>query len=161
MAAGRLSHVVPSSGGHPIASLNSARRLRDALQRAKWLYFTRFWGMDIHPSVGFSLSARLDKTNPRGIHIGEGTYLAFECAILSHDALHNRHVDTWIGRNCFVGARSIVLPGVRIGDHCVIGAGAVVTSDIPSNSIAVGNPAKVIKMNISLSKDHILVEPAR
>jgi acetyltransferase-like isoleucine patch superfamily enzyme len=114
--------------------------------------------MDIHPTVGFSLSVRFDKTNPRGIHIGERSYFAFECAILSHDALHNRHVDTWIGKNCFFGARSIVLPGVRIGDFCVIGAGAIVTSDIPDNSMAVGNPARVIRTNIKLSSDHVLID---
>ena len=142
-------------------SLNQFLKLRNFLIRLRRLYFTYFWGMDIHPSVGFSLSARLDKTNPRGIHIGEGTYLAFECAILSHDALHNRHVDTWIGKHCFVGARTLILPGVRIGDRCVIGAGSVVTIDIPANSMAAGNPARVVKSNIAVTSDHILIEPGQ
>ena len=43
-------------------------------------------------------------------------------------------------------AQSIILPGVSIGDNAIIGAGSVVTKDIPSNSFAVGKPAKVIKM---------------
>ena len=50
-----------------------------------------------------------------------------------------------IGKNCWLGGSVIILPGVTIGDGCVIGAGAVITKDIPKNSIAVGNPAKVIK----------------
>lgn len=50
-----------------------------------------------------------------------------------------------IGKNCWLGGSVIVLPGVTIGDGCVIGAGAVVTKDIPKNSLAVGNPAKVIR----------------
>lgn len=50
-----------------------------------------------------------------------------------------------IGKNCWLGGSAIVLPGVTIGDGCVIGAGAVVTKDIPENSLAVGNPAKVIR----------------
>lgn len=50
-----------------------------------------------------------------------------------------------IGNNVFLGARTIVLPGVTIGDNSVIGAGSVVTKDIPANSIANGVPAKVIK----------------
>ena len=50
-----------------------------------------------------------------------------------------------IGKNCWLGGSVIVLPGVTIGDGCVIGAGAVVTKNIPENSLAVGNPAKVIK----------------
>lgn len=49
-----------------------------------------------------------------------------------------------IGNNVFVGRGSIVLPGISIGDNCVIGAGSVVSSSIPSNSVAVGNPARVV-----------------
>jgi maltose O-acetyltransferase len=50
-----------------------------------------------------------------------------------------------IGNNCWIGGQSIILPGVTIGDGCTIGAGSVVTKDIPDNSLAVGNPASVIK----------------
>lgn len=50
-----------------------------------------------------------------------------------------------IGRNCWLGAGAIVLPGVTIGDNTVIGAGSVVTKDIPPNVVAVGNPCKVIR----------------
>ena len=50
-----------------------------------------------------------------------------------------------VGKNCWLGGSVVLLPGVTIGDGCVIGAGAVVTKDIPANSLAVGNPAKVIK----------------
>ena len=50
-----------------------------------------------------------------------------------------------IGENCWIGAGVIILKNVHIGNNCVIGAGSVVTKDIPNNSIAVGNPAKVIR----------------
>jgi acetyltransferase-like isoleucine patch superfamily enzyme len=50
-----------------------------------------------------------------------------------------------IGRNVWIGSRAIVLPGVSIGDHAVIGAGSVVTKDIPARCVAVGNSAKVVK----------------
>lgn len=50
-----------------------------------------------------------------------------------------------IGKNCWLGAGVIVLPGVTIGDNTVIGAGSVVTRDIPSGVVAVGNPCKVIR----------------
>ena len=50
-----------------------------------------------------------------------------------------------IGRNCWLGAGAIVLPGVTIGDNSVIGAGSVVTHDIPANVVAVGNPCRVLR----------------
>lgn len=50
-----------------------------------------------------------------------------------------------VGNNVFIGTCSILLPGVKVGDNCVIGAGSVVSKDIPSGSLAVGVPARVIK----------------
>ncbi|WP_299286298.1 sugar O-acetyltransferase [uncultured Mucilaginibacter sp.] len=50
-----------------------------------------------------------------------------------------------IGDDCWIGGGAIICPGVNIGNRCVIGAGAVVTKDIPDDSLAVGNPAKVIR----------------
>jgi galactoside O-acetyltransferase len=50
-----------------------------------------------------------------------------------------------IGKNCWLGAGVVVLPGVTIGDNTVIGAGSIVTKDIPSNVVAVGNPCKVLR----------------
>ncbi len=50
-----------------------------------------------------------------------------------------------IGKSCWIGAGSIILPGVTIGDGTVIGAGSVVTRDIPSNVVAVGNPCRVLR----------------
>ena len=52
-----------------------------------------------------------------------------------------------IGDRCWIGANVIILPGVTIGDNVVIGSGSIVTKDIPDNSIAVGNPANVIRQN--------------
>lgn len=50
-----------------------------------------------------------------------------------------------IGDDCWIGGGAIICPGVTIGDRCIIGAGSVVTKDIPADSVAVGNPAKVIR----------------
>ena len=130
--------------------LNRFQPLRRALMRAKWLYFTKFWGMDIHPTASFSLSVRFDKTNPRGVHVGAETYVAFDAAILTHDLTRGLYLDTRIGRRCFIGARSIVLPGVTIGDECVIGAGSVVTRSLPPRSLAAGNPARIIRSDIEV-----------
>ena len=60
--------------------------------------------------------------------------------------------DTYIGENSFIGVRSLICPGVHIGNQCVIGGGSVVTKDIPDHCIAVGVPAKVIKTGIKMNK---------
>ena len=84
------------------------------------------------------------------IEIGDDVTLAPRVHILAHDASTKRQLgyariaEVTIGNNVFIGANSVILPGVHIGDNVVIGAGSVVTNDIPSNSVAVGNPCKVI-----------------
>ncbi len=50
-----------------------------------------------------------------------------------------------IGNDCWIGGNTVICPGITIGNGCVIGAGSVVAKDIPDNSLAVGNPAKVIR----------------
>lgn len=50
-----------------------------------------------------------------------------------------------IGRNCWIGAGAVIVPGVHIGDNVVIGAGSIVTKDVPSDVVAVGNPCRVLR----------------
>jgi acetyltransferase-like isoleucine patch superfamily enzyme len=94
--------------------------------------------------------------HPRGIHIGERTLISFGSAVLSHDFVGERLLDIYIGSYCFIGAHALILPGIRIGDHCVIGAGAVVTQDIPSHSLAAGNPARILRSDIDTGSWGIL-----
>lgn len=71
--------------------------------------------------------------------------------ILTHDGStkkflgYSRVVRVEIGDNVFVGADAIILPNVKIVNQVIIGAGSVITHDIPDDSVAVGNPARVIK----------------
>ena len=55
------------------------------------------------------------------------------------------NIPVHIGRNCWIGAGAVILPGVTIGDNTVIGAGSIVTKDIPANVVAVGNPCHVLR----------------
>ncbi len=59
-----------------------------------------------------------------------------------------------IGKNCWIGAGAVILPGVTIGDNTVIGAGSVVTKDIPSNVVAIGNPCKVLREISDYDKEY-------
>ena len=106
--------------------------------------------MDIHPTCRFSTSAKFDLTFPRGMHIGEGTYIAFRTSILTHDMTRGLYLHTRIGRHCFIGAHSLILPGVTVGDESVVAAGSVVTKDVPPCCIVAGNPARVIRENIEV-----------
>lgn len=135
-----------------------ALALRLAIISLRAAYLRQVLGMDIHPDTQISLKAHLDRTNPRGIHIQEGTLVAFGAVILSHDLSRVLHTDTYIGKNCFIGAHSIVLPGIHVGDNCIVATGAVVTRDVESNTVVAGNPARVIRTGIRTRKWGILEE---
>ena len=131
-----------------ISSLNRLRSIRLLLVDLKRFYLRKVWGMDLDPTCQFSLSTRFDKTFPKGIHVGAETYVAFDVAVLSHDMIRVMYVHTRIGKRCFIGARSVIMPGIEIGDSCVVAAGSVVTRNVPPGSIVGGNPARIIRSNI-------------
>ncbi|MHA7842215.1 MAG: acyltransferase [Winogradskyella sp.] len=108
--------------------------------------------MHIHKSARVSFGTKLDKTNPKGVFIGKDSYLASGAIIFTHDFSRNFKANTYIGERCFIGANAIVMAGVRIGDEVIVGSGAIVTKDVPSNCIVAGNPAKIIKSQISTIK---------
>lgn len=84
---------------------------------------------------------------PKRVEIGRNCVLATSSAVMAHGVMATplRGKPVCIGDNVYIGYGAIILPGVTIGDNCIIGAGAVVTRDIPEWSVAVGNPARVIK----------------
>lgn len=116
------------------------------------IIYTKIYGMKIHSTARISCGAKLDKTNPKGIFIGEESYIASGAIIFSHDFSRSMHENKYIGKKCFIGANAIVMCGVKIGNECIIGAGTIVTKDIPDNCIAVGNPAKILKVGISTKR---------
>lgn len=92
----------------------------------------------------------LDGIFPQLVRFGYDCIISPTAMILTHDAstwLHTgkyRVAPVTIGNRVFIGYGAIILPGVHIGDDAIVGAGAVVTKDIPSRSVAVGVPAKVV-----------------
>lgn len=88
-----------------------------------------------------------------GITIGDNSLIGHQVvlATLNHDIDINRRQNLIpapinIGRNVWIGAKAVVLPGVSIGDNAIIAAGAVVNRSVPNNAIVAGVPAKIIKM---------------
>lgn len=134
-------------------------RLAEIIQKLR-LYKLKAKGYDIGLGTIIESGILWDKVNPKGTHIGKECLIAHGVTILTHD--HCKRVgpsivdcfrtDTYIGDRCFVAVNATIMPGVHIGNECVIGAGSVVTKDIPSNCIAAGNPAKVIRKGIKMTK---------
>ena len=92
----------------------------------------------------------IDPSHCYHITIGDNVTFAPRVHVLAHDAStrmflgKTRAANVTIGNYVFVGAGSIIMHGVHIGNRVIIGAGSIVTKDIPDNSVAVGNPAKVV-----------------
>lgn len=80
-----------------------------------------------------------------GVHIYVSNHRYDESNVSVIDQGHYLAEPVTLKKGCWIGAKSIILPGVTIGENTVIGAGSVVTKSIPSYSLAVGNPAKVIR----------------
>ena len=116
------------------------------------------YGMHIDKTARISYGAKLDKTNPKGIHIGEESYIASGAIVFTHDFSRSIHKDTHIGKRCFIGANAIIMCGVKIGDEVIIGSGAIVTKDVPDNCIVAGNPARILKEGIHTGKFGKLIE---
>lgn len=88
------------------------------------------------------------------VSIDSGCAISWDCEILDDDFHHVNEAATsaspiTIGDNVWIGSRTSILKGVTIGDGAVIGTRSVVTKDVPAHSLAVGNPARVIKQNIT------------
>ncbi|WP_279288284.1 acyltransferase [Clostridium beijerinckii] len=107
-------------------------------------------GMKVGKDFFRGKNTELDDTFCWLIEIGDNVTLAPSVIVLAHDASmrctlgYTKVGMVKIGNRVFVGASSIILPGVTIGDNVIIGAGSVVTKNIPSNSVYGGNPAKKI-----------------
>jgi maltose O-acetyltransferase len=125
-------------------------------------------GLELGRRVHIGPQVIIDPSQCWLISIGDDVVLAPRVVILAHDASMKRHIGytriarTCIGRRTFIGAGAIILPGVHIGDECVIGAGSVVTKDVPDGSVAAGNPAGVVqRIEAFVSKHKALMETSQ
>lgn len=107
-------------------------------------------GLKIGRNVSIMQGCFLDPSHCFLISIGENTTLAPNVRLIAHDASMKKALGyTRIGRisigcDCFIGDSTIILPGVKIGDGSIIGAGSVIAKNIPAHSVAIGNPCKKV-----------------
>ena len=117
-------------------------------------YFWCDYGYNIELGKNFYANHNLVILDPAKVTFGDNVFIAPNCGFYTAghplDAeRRNKGLEyakpIRVGNNVWIGGNVIVLPGVTIGDNCTIGAGSVVVKDIPSNTVAAGNPCKVIK----------------
>ena len=116
--------------------------------RANWGGHFVHFGKNIYANFNLTL---VDDTH---IYVGDATMFGPNVTIATaghpilpelREQAYQYNMPVRIGKNCWLGAGVIVMPGVTIGDNTVIGAGSIVTKDIPANVVAVGNPCRVMR----------------
>ena len=144
---------------HFLAMICPILKLRNVLYKMR--------GTKLEKNVTLGNLVFMDDLHPEMITIKENADLGPRVTILTHDTVL-RHLDfqiasvrcdaVVIGKNCYIGACAVILPGVTIGDNSIIGAGSVVTRSIPPESVAMGIPARVICSRAEWSRKKLVNE---
>lgn len=117
-------------------------------------FHSNFGGKHVHFGKNVYANFNLTCVDDTHIYIGDYTMIGpnVTLATAGHPILpelrkkgYQFNMPVRIGKNCWLGAGVIVLPGITIGDNTVVGAGSIVTKDLPPNVVAVGNPCKVLR----------------
>lgn len=120
-------------------------------------------GHHVHFGNGVYANFNLTLVDDTHIYIGDHTMLGPNVTIATaghpiypplREKGYQFNAPVSIGKNCWLGAGVIVMPGVTIGDNTVIGAGSVVTKDIPANVVAVGNPCRILRSISDHDRDY-------
>lgn len=115
---------------------------------------SNFGGGHVHFGKNVYANFNLTLVDDTHIYVGDYTMLGPNVVIATaghpilpelREQAYQYNMPVRIGKNCWLGAGVIVLPGVSIGDNTVVGAGSVVTKDLPANVVAVGNPCRVLR----------------
>ncbi|MFG6369698.1 MAG: sugar O-acetyltransferase [Lachnospiraceae bacterium] len=117
-------------------------------------FYANFGGHHCHFGNMVYANYHLTCVDDTHIYIGDYTMIGPNVTIVTaaHPILpelreqqYQYNIPVHIGRNCWIGAGAIIMPGVTIGDNTVIGAGSIVTKDMPANVVAVGNPCRIMR----------------
>jgi maltose O-acetyltransferase len=141
-----LARFILKAGGLIAGSAASPKKT-EVEQYLSWLC-TR--GLKVGRNLNLQRDVIIDDNHCWHITIGDDVTIAPRAYILAHDASTKTHLGFTriapvnIGSRVFIGAHAVILPGVNIGDDAIIGAGSIVSGDIPPRTVAAGNPAKVL-----------------
>jgi maltose O-acetyltransferase len=135
--------------------INILRIISQSRLRIRLFIYRKIRKVRIGKNTYISPKAYIDHHKSFSVEIGDNCYITRDCIILDHtQEKQGGPLKLWgeieygrvkIGNNVFIGVKSVIMPGVTIGDNVIIGAMSLVTKDIPSDVVAFGQPAKVIK----------------
>lgn len=117
-------------------------------------FHANFGGKNVHFGKGVYANFNLTLVDDTHIYVGDFTMFGPNVTVATaghpilpelREQVYQYNFPVHIGRNCWIGAGAVIVPGVSIGDNTVIGAGSIVTKDIPSDVVAVGNPCRVLR----------------
>ncbi len=117
-------------------------------------FHSNWGGKHCHFGKNVYANFNLTLVDDTDIYVGDATMFGPNVVVASaghpilpilREKAFQYNIPVHIGKNCWIGAGVLIVPGVSIGDNTVIGAGSVVTKDIPSNVVAVGNPCRVLR----------------
>lgn len=117
-------------------------------------FYANFGGKHVHFGKNVYANFHLTLVDDTHIYIGDYTMIGPNVTIATaghpilpslREQAYQYNMPVHIGKNCWIGAGAIILPGITIGDNSVIGAGSVVTKDIPCNVVCVGNPCRIMR----------------
>jgi acetyltransferase-like isoleucine patch superfamily enzyme len=157
-------HCYFEEGDKTLWGFSMSRKLLAVLRYLFWQVraklspnaYARSLGVKLGKNVHFyAMRPAMFSTEPWLITIGDNVYITAGCQFITHDGgtliLRKEVPDLEltapisIGNDVYIGLNATILPGVRIGNRVIIGAGSIVAKDIPDNSVAVGVPARVVK----------------
>ena len=117
-------------------------------------FHSNFGGKHVHFGKNVYANFNLTLVDDTHIYIGDYTMIGPNVTIATachpimpelREKAYQYNIPVHIGKNCWIGAGAVILPGITVGDNSVIGAGSVVTKDIPSGVVAVGNPCRILR----------------
>lgn len=126
-------------------------------------FHANWGGKHVHFGKGVYANFNLTMVDDTHIYVGDYTLFGPNVCVATaghpinpelREKAYQYNMSVHIGKNCWIGAGAVIVPGVTIGDNVVIGAGSVVTKDIPSNVVAVGNPCKVLREISEYDKEY-------
>ena len=118
------------------------QRSKSAVQVYQYLVRRLFWRTRVAWSAWIAPSASIDRTYPAGIDIADDVWIGPYALVLTHDMSRGVYLNTRIGARSVIGPRAVILPGVTIGEDCIVQPGSVVSRDLANGEQVAGNPAR-------------------